>query len=39
MARGNKGERRDPGKLLREEKMRKRIAKELPKIETVRLHG
>lgn len=35
MARGNKGERRDPGKLLREEKMRKRIAKELPKIETV----
>ncbi|KAF2264781.1 hypothetical protein CC78DRAFT_463026 [Lojkania enalia] len=33
MARGNKGERRDPGKLLREEKMRKRIAKELPKIE------
>ncbi|KAI4933210.1 hypothetical protein J4E85_003614 [Alternaria conjuncta] len=34
MARGNKGERRDPGKLLREEKMRKRIAKELPKIET-----
>jgi protein regulator of cytokinesis 1 len=36
MARGNKGERRDPGKLLREEKMRKRIAKELPKVETVR---
>jgi protein regulator of cytokinesis 1 len=34
MARGNKGERRDPGKLLREEKMRKRIAKELPKVET-----
>ncbi|KAF1957754.1 hypothetical protein CC80DRAFT_515277 [Byssothecium circinans] len=33
MGRGNKGERRDPGKLLREEKMRKRIAKELPKIE------
>ncbi|OJJ37551.1 hypothetical protein ASPWEDRAFT_50698 [Aspergillus wentii DTO 134E9] len=33
MARGNKGERRDPGKLLREEKMRKRIAKELPKVE------
>ncbi|KKY28541.1 putative microtubule associated protein [Phaeomoniella chlamydospora] len=28
-----KGERRDPGKLLREEKMRKRIAKELPKLE------
>ncbi|USP81836.1 uncharacterized protein yc1106_09110 [Curvularia clavata] len=34
MARGNKGERRDPGKLLREEKMRKRIAKELPKVES-----
>ena len=33
MARGNKGEKRDPGKLLREEKMRKRIAKELPKLE------
>ena len=33
MTRGNKGERRDPGKLLREEKMRKRIAKELPKVE------
>ncbi|CRG83704.1 Anaphase spindle elongation protein 1 [Talaromyces islandicus] len=33
MARGNKGERRDPGKLLREEKMRKRISKELPKVE------
>ncbi|KAF4458156.1 hypothetical protein F53441_7 [Fusarium austroafricanum] len=32
MARGQKGEKRDPGKLLREEKMRKRIAKELPKI-------
>ena len=27
------GERRDPGKLLREEKMRKRIAKDLPKVE------
>ncbi|PFH56691.1 hypothetical protein XA68_16136 [Ophiocordyceps unilateralis] len=27
----NKGERRDPGKLLREEKTRKRVAKELPK--------
>jgi len=27
-----KGEKRDPGKLLREEKMRKRIAKELPKL-------
>ncbi|EKG15638.1 Microtubule-associated protein MAP65/ASE1-type [Macrophomina phaseolina MS6] len=34
MGRGQKGERRDPGKLLREEKMRKRIAKELPKVET-----
>lgn len=33
MARGNKGEKRDPGKLLREEKLRKRIAKELPKVE------
>lgn len=33
MSRGNKGEKRDPGKLLREEKMRKRIAKELPKVE------
>ncbi|KAF9892516.1 hypothetical protein FE257_001625 [Aspergillus nanangensis] len=33
MARGNQGQRRDPGKLLREEKMRKRIAKELPKVE------
>lgn len=29
---GQKGEKRDPGKLLREEKMRKRIAKELPKV-------
>jgi Ase1/PRC1/MAP65 family protein len=33
MAKGSKGEKRDPGKLLREEKMRKRIAKELPKVE------
>ncbi len=33
MARGQKGERRDPTRLLREEKMRKRIAKELPKVE------
>lgn len=33
MAKGQKGEKRDPGKLLREEKMRKRIAKDLPKIE------
>ncbi|KAL9103090.1 MAG: hypothetical protein Q9163_001830 [Psora crenata] len=29
----NKGERRDPTRLLREEKMRKRIAKDLPKVE------
>ena len=28
-----KGERRDPTRLLREEKMRKRIARELPKVE------
>nr|OQO25601.1 hypothetical protein B0A51_09149 [Rachicladosporium sp. CCFEE 5018] len=33
MAKGQKGERRDPGKLLREEKMRKRITKDLPKVE------
>jgi len=33
MAKGAKGEKRDPGKLLREEKMRKRITKELPKVE------
>lgn len=34
MAKGpGKGEKRDPGKLLREEKMRKRIAKDLPKVE------
>lgn len=32
MTRGTKGERRDPTRLLREEKMRKRIAKELPKV-------
>jgi Ase1/PRC1/MAP65 family protein len=32
MGRGQKGERRDPTRLLREEKMRKRIAKDLPKI-------
>jgi protein regulator of cytokinesis 1 len=32
MGRGQKGEKRDPGKLLREEKSRKRIAKELPKV-------
>ncbi|CAK7266610.1 Microtubule bundling protein [Sporothrix epigloea] len=34
MMRGQKGEKRDPGKLLREEKTRKRIAKELPKVTT-----
>lgn len=33
MLKGQKGEKRDPGKLLREEKMRKRISKELPKLE------
>jgi len=33
LAKGQKGEKRDPGKLLREEKMRKRITKELPKVE------
>ncbi len=33
MNRGTKGEKRDPTRLLREEKMRKRITKELPKIE------
>ncbi|KAI9759210.1 MAG: hypothetical protein M4579_002497 [Chaenotheca gracillima] len=32
MLRGQKGEKRDPTRLLREEKMRKRIAKELPKL-------
>lgn len=32
MARGTKGE-RDPTRLLREEKMRKRVAKELPRVE------
>jgi Ase1/PRC1/MAP65 family protein len=32
MLRGQKGERRDPTRLLREEKMRKRITKELPKV-------
>ncbi|KAF4633820.1 hypothetical protein G7Y89_g4293 [Cudoniella acicularis] len=32
LGRGQKGERRDPTRLLREEKMRKRIAKDLPKI-------
>lgn len=33
MLRGQKGEKRDPTRLLREEKMRKRITKELPKVE------
>ncbi|KAK5136944.1 hypothetical protein LTR08_001451 [Meristemomyces frigidus] len=33
MSKGLKGEKRDPGKLLREEKMRKRITKDLPKVE------
>lgn len=32
LGRGQKGEKRDPSRLLREEKMRKRISKELPKI-------
>lgn len=32
MLKPQKGEKRDPGKLLREEKMRKKIAKELPKV-------
>ena len=33
MGRGQTGQKRDPTRLLREEKMRKRIAKDLPKIE------
>ncbi len=33
LAKNNKGEKRDPTRLLREEKMRKRIAKDLPRIE------
>lgn len=33
MGKGAKGEKRDPGKLLREEKQRKRITKDLPKVE------
>ena len=33
MAKGTKGEKRDPTRLLREEKMRKRIAKDLPRVE------
>lgn len=32
LGRGQKGEKRDPTRLLREEKMRKRVAKDLPKI-------
>lgn len=32
MMRGQKGEKRDPTRLLREEKMRKRISKDLPKV-------
>ncbi|KAF6231828.1 hypothetical protein HO173_009911 [Letharia columbiana] len=33
LGKNNKGEKRDPTRLLREEKMRKRIAKDLPKVE------
>ena len=33
MGRGQKGEKRDPTRLLREEKMRKKITKDLPKVE------
>ena len=33
LAKPTKGEKRDPTRLLREEKMRKRIAKDLPKVE------
>ena len=33
LAKGTKGEKRDPTRLLREEKMRKRISKDLPKVE------
>ena len=33
LGKNNKGEKRDPTRLLREEKMRKRIVKELPKVE------
>lgn len=32
LGRGQKGEKRDPTRLLREEKMRKRITKDLPKV-------
>ena len=34
LGKNNKGEKRDPTRLLREEKMRKKIAKDLPKVET-----
>lgn len=33
LAKGAKGGRNDPGRLLREEKMRKRIARDLPKVD------
>lgn len=33
LGKNNKGEKHDPTRLLREEKMRKRIAKDLPKVE------
>lgn len=33
LGKNNKGEKRDPTRLLREEKMRKRISKDLPKVE------
>ena len=33
LIKGTKGEKRDPTRLLREEKMRKRLTKELPKVE------
>ena len=33
LGKNHKGEKRDPTRLLREEKMRKRIAKELPRVE------
>ena len=33
LGKNNRGEKRDPTRLLREEKMRKRIAKDLPKVE------
>lgn len=34
LAKATKGEKRDPTRLLREEKMRKRISKDLPKVES-----